>query len=377
MMAYEMLVKFWRRITTAKETDADAARREHTVKVVLATFGVIVGVADLAFILGWLAGALIFAFPLAGIVSLVFFGMSLWLAQQGYWRIVAYTPFLVVYLAAVYGTYLQGIETGSVLFYLLAVMLASIGEWRGAQWAALILSLGTYIGLGLAHMQGILNVVPADPNPLARWSVTTGLAIILAMMLQRFLNRQLRDALRRMQESTVQLTEMNERLALEIQERESAEAEQARLLAAQAELQQEVIEAQQQVLKELSAPVIPIMRTAEGAILVVPLIGSIDSQRAKDIMRVLLAGISEQRARVVILDITGVPIVDTGIANHLNKAIQAMRLKGARTIVTGISDAVAETIVNLGIDWRGVETLSDLQTGLLVALESMGVKLQN
>jgi rsbT co-antagonist protein RsbR len=99
--------------------------------------------------------------------------------------------------------------------------------------------------------------------------------------------------------------------------------------------------------------------------------------RARDITRALLAGIRQLRAKAVILDITGVPLVDSGVANHLNKTIQAARLKGARTIVTGISDAVAETIVDLGIDWSGIETVSDLQTGLIVALNSLGVRLAN
>jgi rsbT co-antagonist protein RsbR len=110
-------------------------------------------------------------------------------------------------------------------------------------------------------------------------------------------------------------------------------------------------------------------------IIVMPLIGSIDSMRARDITRTLLAGISQNRAKVVILDVTGVPLVDSGVANHLNKTIQAARLKGAKTIVTGISDAVAETIVDLGINWGEIETLSDLQTGLVAALDSLGVKL--
>ena len=74
--------------------------------------------------------------------------------------------------------------------------------------------------------------------------------------------------------------------------------------------------------------------------------------------------------------VTGVILMDTGIVNHLNKTIQAARLKGARTIVTGISDAVAEAIVDLGIDWGAVETLRDLQTGLRVALEQMDIHLE-
>ena len=134
-----------------------------------------------------------------------------------------------------------------------------------------------------------------------------------------------------------------------------------------ARLQQEVIEAQQRAIRELSTPIIPVL---EGVI-VMPLIGSIDDMRARDVTRSLLAGIREHSAKVVILDITGVPIVDSGVAAYLNKTVQAARLKGARTIVTGISEAVAETIVDLGIDWSGIETLRDLRTGLRAVLSKV------
>ena len=92
---------------------------------------------------------------------------------------------------------------------------------------------------------------------------------------------------------------------------------------------------------------------------------------ALEMLRILMAG---ERAR---MDVTGVPLVDTGVANHLNKTIQVARLKGAHTIVTGLSDAVAETIVDLGVDWVGVETLPDLQTGLRVALARMGRRIED
>lgn len=152
--------------------------------------------------------------------------------------------------------------------------------------------------------------------------------------------------------------------AIQSYERKLAETERERL-------QQEIIEAQREALKELATPAILLM----DGILVMPLVGSVDTLRARDIMRVLLQGISQHRAKVVILDVTGLPVMDTGIVNHPNKTIQAARLKGARTIVTGISDAVAEAIVDLNIDWNAVETLRDLQTGLRVALEQMGTVL--
>ncbi len=151
---------------------------------------------------------------------------------------------------------------------------------------------------------------------------------------------------------------------LDITKRLTAEAERERL-------QQQAIETQRQAIQELSTPIIPIMER----IIVMPLVGSIDSQRARHIMRTLLQGIREHRAKLLILDITGVPIVDSGVAGHLDKTIQAARLKGARTIITGMSDAVAEAIVDLGIDWSGVETLGNLQTGLVIALDRLGVKL--
>jgi rsbT co-antagonist protein RsbR len=135
-----------------------------------------------------------------------------------------------------------------------------------------------------------------------------------------------------------------------------------------ARLQQEIIETQQRAIQELSTPVIPVWK----GVIIVPLIGSIDSLRARDITRALLAGIGQHRAKVVIIDVTGVPLVDSDVANHLHKTIQAARLKGTRTIVTGITAAVAETIVDLGIDWSEIETLNDLRIGLRAAIAETG-----
>jgi DNA-binding LacI/PurR family transcriptional regulator/anti-anti-sigma regulatory factor len=161
-----------------------------------------------------------------------------------------------------------------------------------------------------------------------------------------------------------QVEERTVELQREISERQRAQEESARL-------QQEIIETQKQALQELSTPIIPVV----DRIIVMPLIGGIDSVRAKDITRKLLAGIREHRAHVVIIDITGVPLIDSGVAANLNKTIQAARLKGAHTIITGISDGVAETVVDLGIDWGDIETLPNLQTGLVAALNSLGLRL--
>lgn len=135
----------------------------------------------------------------------------------------------------------------------------------------------------------------------------------------------------------------------------------------QNQMQAEIIKAQKQAIQELSAPVIPLM---EGVI-ILPLVGSIDTHRAQQIMRSLMQGIGQYRAKYCIIDITGVPVVDSGVADHLNRSIQAIRLKGAETVLTGISDAVAEVVVDLGINWSEIETLRDLQSGLRHVLARM------
>jgi PAS domain S-box-containing protein len=194
------------------------------------------------------------------------------------------------------------------------------------------------------------------------------LATLQAGSWQGELHQQRRDGTRVDMHSTafaIENEQTEETIALAAIIRDITAQKQAEL--ERQRLQQEVIEVQQRAIKELSTPVIPIMEQ----IIVMPLVGSIDTLRARDITRSLLAGISEHRAKVVIVDITGVSIMDTGVVNRLNKAIQAAKLKGAQTIVTGISDAVAELIVDLGIDWSGVTTLRNLQAGLVRALGSL------
>ncbi len=122
---------------------------------------------------------------------------------------------------------------------------------------------------------------------------------------------------------------------------------------------------QKRALLELSAPLIPIMEN----IAVMPLIGTIDTERAKLIMENLLNGVIRHRAEVVLIDITGVPIVDTMVAHHIIQASEAVRLVGAACILVGIRPEIAQTIVNLGIDLKDYPTRSSLQKGMETALE--------
>ncbi|MFJ9387140.1 RsbT co-antagonist protein RsbRA [Peribacillus sp. NPDC101481] len=124
-------------------------------------------------------------------------------------------------------------------------------------------------------------------------------------------------------------------------------------------------------LQELSAPLIPVL---EG-ITVMPLIGTIDTERAKQIMENLLTGVVKHRSEVVLIDITGVPVVDTMVAHHIIQAAEAVRLVGAKCILCGIRPEIAQTIVNLGINLNEVITKNTLKKGIEVALESTSRKI--
>lgn len=138
-------------------------------------------------------------------------------------------------------------------------------------------------------------------------------------------------------------------------------------------LQEQIIQAQQAALRELSMPLIPIT----DELVAMPLIGSVDSRRAQQVLETLLEGVSEKHASFAILDITGVPVVDTQVANALIRTAQAVQLLGAQMILTGIRPEVAQTLVGLGTDLRGIVTRSSLQAGIAYATKRMAEPLAN
>ena len=129
----------------------------------------------------------------------------------------------------------------------------------------------------------------------------------------------------------------------------------------------------QAAIRELSTPVI---RVHEG-VLLLPLVGAIDSHRAQQITESVLVRIVEDQARCIIIDIAGVPVVDTKVADHLVKTTAAVKLLGAQTILTGISAQVARTIVQLGVDISAMHTLARLADGIELALSLVGKSIRS
>ena len=132
---------------------------------------------------------------------------------------------------------------------------------------------------------------------------------------------------------------------------------------------EDVISRQQLELLELSTPVVKLW---EG-ILAVPMIGTLDSSRTQIVMESLLQKIVETESQIAIIDITGVPTVDTLVAQHLLKTVTALRLMGADCIISGVRPQIAQTIVHLGVDLQGVTTKANLADALALALKRLGI----
>ena len=130
------------------------------------------------------------------------------------------------------------------------------------------------------------------------------------------------------------------------------------------------IREQQEAIRELSTPVLQV----RDRLLILPIIGVIDPQRARQLTEQLLRGIRANRAKVVVIDITGVAAMDSHVANHLVQTVEASRLLGATVIVTGLSPEIAQTLVNIGVELSKMSTVGDLQGGIEEAERLLGHK---
>jgi rsbT co-antagonist protein RsbR len=133
-----------------------------------------------------------------------------------------------------------------------------------------------------------------------------------------------------------------------------------------------IIRDQHQTMLEMSTPVTEVWED----VLMLPIVGMIDSKRAQDVMTAVLSKIGETHSRSLILDISGVAVMDTAVANHLIKISKASKLMGATCIISGISPAIAQTMIELGINVGDIRTTATLRDALTVALRDAGVELR-
>jgi len=131
-----------------------------------------------------------------------------------------------------------------------------------------------------------------------------------------------------------------------------------------------IIRQQQEAIRELSTPVLQVRER----LLILPIIGVLDPQRARQLTEQLLRAIRANRAKVVVIDITGVPSVDATVANHLVQTVEASRLMGATVVVTGLSSEIAQTLVTIGVDLSKMATVGDMQGGIEEAERLLGYR---
>src|SRR5216110_1436047 len=136
------------------------------------------------------------------------------------------------------------------------------------------------------------------------------------------------------------------------------------------EHRERIIRQQQEAIRELSTPVLQVRER----LLILPIIGVIDAQRARQLTEQLLRGIRTNRAKVVVVDITGVPAIDSAVANHLVQTVEASRLMGASVIITGLSSEIAQTLVTIGVDLSKMNAVGDLQGGIEEAEQLLGYR---
>ena len=140
-------------------------------------------------------------------------------------------------------------------------------------------------------------------------------------------------------------------------------------LASQADLRT-TVDQQRRTINELQTPVIQVW----DSILALPVIGGVDTSRAQEMTEALLERIVETGSEIVILDITGVPVVDTAVAKHLLETVSAARLLGAEVLVVGLTSRIAITLVHLGVDLAGVTTRTTMAKGLELAFARLGLE---
>jgi rsbT co-antagonist protein RsbR len=266
-----------------------------------------------------------------------------------------------------------------------AQVLEARGEQLAQQWADLplfrtVYTSGRDAAVGAAHrLLGVLAEVARDgrvedPSAPGFDRIRPHLAQIIAARSHAGLT---------LQQITAEVTELKAALMATL-ERESPGGDSALVSLAAVELMgtlrvvvmeialsegAEVIDRQRQQLLELSTPVIKLW----NRVVAVPLIGTLDSARTQVVMETLLEAIVDQNATMAILDITGVPMVDTVVAQYLLKTAMAVRLMGAECVISGIRPQIAQTVVQLGIDLGDITTRATLADALAWALKKAGV----
>jgi rsbT co-antagonist protein RsbR len=360
---------------TPVSADREAAWQEYLLNWALVALALTALVYALLSLVAWALGKAPLLGALSGFAVLPFYGLAYLLGRRGRIRLAAYIPTIALFLVMVAAQYQVGVGHSTVVGLVMATVTAGLllGAWLAV--ALAVLSTVAYATLGLAQQAGSL---PA-PLPPEQTVIVDGVAlgvgllalVILVWLSKREMDRAValaRESERQIEDYTRELEGIQGQLERQVEERTKDLGGFTQQLQASLQEQQELWE----TVQRLSIPILPVH---EG-VLVMPLIGHIDATRAERLVDDLLIAIEEQSARVVILDVTGVPVMDSQVANSVIQTARAARLLGAETVLVGVRPDVADTLARLAVDGAeglgevlgGMVTQRDLQEGVRYAL---------
>lgn len=299
-----------------------------------------------------------------GLAVLVFVSAAM-LGKKGFVSAGAYVLIVVSGIGALSGVFLNPNSPFNMFYLLISVLLASVLLPPRQIWVVL--------GLCLAGVAGVLAGVPAATRTAINLNLASAHLTVL-LVVSAFISfigaRSLSSALdaadearRQAEEAGRQLSIANATLEARVEERTAAYrqlTDEQRAVVARLE---DSLRAQQrlnQMIADLTVPVIPVRNDT----LVIPLIGSIDASRVQQLLASALQSLERTRARILIIDVTGVAVIDSHVAAALLQVAQASRLMGAETIVAGIRPEVAQTLISLGADLHSMRTAATLQSAL-------------
>ncbi len=184
------LQDLWNRLTTPRAVDADTAQREYIIKVLVVIITIVPVVMFPIATIGWIAGWVPSNYVIVAALLSLTFGVSLWLAHQGHWRISSYLVLIAGFASSTYTNYIEGAGTSATLFYAILVVLAAKLYGTIAQWITMLICFATYIGISAARIQGLIPPVPAPEAVFPRLAMMIFLALVGITLLQWFFNAQ-------------------------------------------------------------------------------------------------------------------------------------------------------------------------------------------
>jgi anti-anti-sigma regulatory factor len=302
----------------------------------------------------------------SSVVLILGFVGALVVLRRGYFRSAVALTALAFLPGQAISLFSAGTHASGLVFLLFMIPLTLVAL-LGARWALLV-TIGLIIAMVstavILEAQGspLVGFAPSPTTPEGTIVIFSLIIGVLGLFLARYSTvsrRALQEARSREQELE-QLRAAQERTITERTASLAAAMEESATRAARLEQAFAEVEQQRAVVRELSVPILPVSRST----LVMPLVGALDSTRLQDIQQRALGALEHSSARRLLLDITGVPVVDSQVAQALITVVQAARLLGAEVVLIGIRPEVAQALVQLGIDLGNIVTNVDLQTAL-------------